>query len=124
LVADLPRELPRVTADRDRVLQVLSNLGGNAVKFSPEGGRVEIVARAAGTVVEFAVRDNGPGIAHGDLPHVFDRFWQQKPTARLGTGLGLAIAKGIIDAHGGELRAESEPGKGSCFKFTLPVTGD
>jgi signal transduction histidine kinase len=124
LVADLPRELPRVTADRDRVLQVLSNLGGNAVKFSPEGGRVEIAARAADTVVEFAVRDNGPGIAYGDLPHIFDRFWQQKPTARLGTGLGLAIAKGIIDAHGGELRAESEPGKGSCFKFTLPVTGD
>jgi signal transduction histidine kinase len=121
LVADLPGDLPRVTADRDRVLQVLSNLGGNAVKFSSEGGRVRIVAQAAGPVVEFAIHDNGAGISHGDLPHIFDRFWQQKPTARLGTGLGLAIAKGIIDAHGGDLRAESEPGKGSCFTFTLPV---
>jgi signal transduction histidine kinase len=71
--------------------------------------------------VEFAFRDSGPGIAHEDLPHVFDRFWQAKKTARAGVGLGLAIAKGIVEAHGGGIRVESEPGQGSCFTFTLPV---
>ena len=124
LVANLPQALPRVAADRERILQVFSNLGGNALKFTAEGGRVEIAARAADASVELSVRDNGPGIPQVDLPHIFDRFWQQKKTARMGIGLGLAIVKAIIAAHGGDIRAESEPGRGSCFTFTLPVAQD
>jgi signal transduction histidine kinase len=121
LVADPSPGLPPVDADRERVLQVFSNLGGNAVKFTPENGRVEVRVTVREAVVEFAVRDTGPGIASADLPHVFDRFWQARKTARAGVGLGLAIAKGIIEAHGGTIRVESEPGRGSCFTFTLPV---
>ncbi|MDQ3949085.1 MAG: GAF domain-containing sensor histidine kinase [Gemmatimonadota bacterium] len=121
LVADVSPGLPAVGADRERVLQVFSNLVGNALKFTPENGRVEIRVTVRDAVVEFAVRDTGPGIASEDLPHVFDRFWQAKKTARAGLGLGLAIAKGIIEAHGGDIHVESEPGRGSCFTFTLPV---
>jgi signal transduction histidine kinase len=124
LVTDLPPGLPAVAADRERVLQVFSNLGGNAIKFSPENGRVEIRAAGRDGMVEFAVRDTGPGIAPEDLPHIFDRFWQAKKTARAGVGLGLAIAKGIIEAHGGAVQVESEPGRGSRFTFTLPVATD
>jgi len=121
LVTDVSPALPLVAADRDRVLQVFSNLGGNAVKFTPENGRVEIHVTVHDAEVEFGVRDTGPGIASDDLPHVFDRFWQQQNTARAGVGLGLAIAKGIVEAHGGGISVESEPGGGSCFTFTLPV---
>jgi signal transduction histidine kinase len=121
LVTDLSPSLPPVVADRERMLQVFSNLGGNALKFTPEDGRVEIHVTVRDPTVEFAVCDNGPGIASADLPHVFDRFWQAKKTARAGVGLGLAIAKGVVEAHGGGIRVESEPGRGSCFTFTLPV---
>jgi signal transduction histidine kinase len=124
LVTEVPPRLPAVAADRERVLQVFSNLVGNALKFTPENGRVEIRVVIRDAVVEFAVRDSGPGIASEDLPHVFDRFWQAKKTARGGAGLGLAIAKGIIAAHGGDIHVESEPGRGSCFTFTLPVATD
>ena len=121
LVADVPPALPRVVADRERVLQVFSNLGGNAIKFTPEGGRIEIGATPRGETVEFAVRDSGPGIPPEDRPHIFDRFWQAKKTARGGVGLGLAIAKGIVESHGGRIRIESELGRGASFAFTLPV---
>jgi signal transduction histidine kinase len=121
LETDLPPAPPSVAADRERLLQVFSNLGGNAIKFTPENGRIEIRAAARDTTVEFTVRDTGPGIASEDLPHIFDRFWQGRKTARAGVGLGLAIAKGIVESHGGAIRVESEPGRGSCFAFTLPV---
>ena len=121
LVARLAPALPPVAADRERLLQVFSNLGGNAIKFTPEHGRIEIHATARDAAVEFSVRDTGPGIAHEDLPHIFDRFWQAKKAARSGVGLGLAIAKGIVESHGGGIRVESELGHGSCFAFTLPV---
>jgi signal transduction histidine kinase len=121
LVAEVSSGLPPVAADRERVLQVFSNLGGNALKFTPEDGRVDIRVTVRDAVLEFAVRDSGPGIASEDLAHIFDRFWQLKKTARAGVGLGLAIAKGIIEAHGGGIRVESTPGRGSCFTFTLPV---
>ena len=113
--------LPPVSADRDRVLQVFSNLGGNALKFTPNDGQVELHALLRDSMVEFGVRDTGPGIGSDELPHVFDRFWQAQRTGRGGVGLGLAIAKGIVEAHGGEIHAESEPGRGSRFVFTLPV---
>jgi signal transduction histidine kinase len=121
LVTELTPALPPVEADRERLLQVFSNLGGNAIKFTPENGRIEIRAIVRDTSVEFSVLDTGPGISSEDLPHIFDRFWQAKKAASSGVGLGLAIAKGIVESHGGGIRVESTPGRGSCFAFTLPV---
>jgi signal transduction histidine kinase len=121
LAAEAPRELPPVVADRDRLLQVFSNLGGNAIKFTPDGGRVTIRVSRARDAVEFSVVDTGPGIAAADLPRVFDRFWQATKTARSGTGLGLAIAKGIVEAHGGRIGVTSVPGQGSTFCFSIPA---
>jgi signal transduction histidine kinase len=109
-----------VMADRDRVAQVLSNLVGNAAKFTPEGGRITVSAEAAGREVRFRVGDTGPGIEVRDLPHIFDRFWQARRVRRGGVGLGLAISKGIVEAHGGRIWARSAPGVGSDFYFTLP----
>ena len=113
--------LPEVYCDRDRVLQVFSNLLGNAVKFTPRGGTVYLTARPSGAFVEFEVADNGPGIEHEALAHVFDRFWRAPRAPGAGTGLGLFIAKGIIEAHGGRIWGESEPGHGARFTFTLPI---
>ena len=113
--------LPCVIADRERILQVFSNLGGNAVKFTPEGGVIEISASASDDVVEFSVRDTGAGISPDDLPHIFDRFWQATATRRNGIGLGLAIVRGIVQNHGGEIHVESSPGRGTQFRFTLPL---
>jgi signal transduction histidine kinase len=113
--------LSRVRADRDRVLQVLGNLIGNALKFTPEGGEIRVRVERDGARARFSVSDTGAGIAEEDLPHVFDRFWQARRGRDGGAGLGLAIVRGIIAAHGGEAGAESEVGKGSTFWFTLPV---
>jgi signal transduction histidine kinase len=107
-----------VLCDRERVLQVLSNLVGNAIQFAPRGGHVSVRARAAGPGVEISVEDDGPGIPSDDVPHLFDRYWKSR--SRRGTGLGLAIARGIVEAHGGQIRVESAPGAGSRFAFTLP----
>lgn len=120
---EVPPELPPVAADRDRILQVLSNLLDNALKFTPEGGDVRVEAEAAEASVEIAVRDTGPGIPEEERDLVFERFWRgagAETGGRGGTGLGLAIAKGIVESHGGEIQAESEPGRGSVFRFTLP----
>jgi signal transduction histidine kinase len=122
LSASVAPGLPRVPADRERVLQVLANLGGNAVKFTPPGGRVELRAEVEDGAVRVSCTDTGPGIAADDLPHVFDRFWQARSTRRAGAGLGLAIARGIVEAHGGTISAESTVGGGSTFAFTLPAT--
>jgi signal transduction histidine kinase len=109
-----------VFADRDRMLQVFTNIGGNAIKFTPAGGRVTIRAADVRGAVRFDILDTGPGIAPDDLPRVFDRFWQGKHGAALGHGLGLAIAKGIIHAHGGHIGVSSTLGSGSMFYFTVP----
>lgn len=119
----LEEALPSVRADRDRIDQVLANLIGNAVRFTPEGGRIRVSARRDHEHVRFSVEDSGAGIAAADLPHVFDRFWQAKRSRQGGAGLGLAIARGIVTTHGGEMWAESEPGDGSKFFFTLPIAG-
>jgi PAS domain S-box-containing protein len=117
--------LRAVHADRDRVLQVLSNYLNNAVKFTPAGGRVGLrVAPTDAGGVRFAVSDTGPGIAEADLPNVFERHWQARTTAHLGTGLGLAIARGIAQAHRGRAYAESEVGAGSTFVLELPPSRD
>jgi PAS domain S-box-containing protein len=113
-----------IEADRDRVLQVLDNLIGNAIKFSAPGGTVTLRVEPRGDELWFVVADTGPGIAPDDLPHVFDRFWQVRQTAHLGTGLGLAIAKGVVEAHGGRIGADSELGAGSRFWFTLPLAAE
>ncbi len=112
--------VPEFPLDAGRILQVLSNLIGNAIKFTPENGRVTVAVEPLGEVVRVWVRDNGPGIPEDMKPHVFDRFWQARRTRRKGIGLGLAIAKGIVDAHGGRIGVDSEEGKGSAFWFTLP----
>lgn len=106
--------------DHERILQVFSNILGNAIKFTPEGGHIEIGARAFGEAETlFFVRDSGPGIPADELPNVFTRFWQARETMRDGTGLGLSIAKGIVIAHGGRIWVESEPGRGAIFYFTV-----
>jgi signal transduction histidine kinase len=117
---EVPEDLAAVCSDRERVLQVFGNLIGNAIKFTPEGGQITVRAENETEHVRFAVCDTGPGIPPEHLPHVFDRYWQAKSTAKLGTGLGLSIAKGIVEAHGGRIWVESEPGQGASFLFTLP----
>jgi PAS domain S-box-containing protein len=113
--------LPAVKADRHRLLRVLGNLLGNALKFTPGGGTVTVgcEARPEGDV-RFRVADTGPGIPEEDQRHLFDLFWQAAPESRGGAGLGLAIAKRIVEAHGGRLWVDSRPGEGSVFCFTLP----
>ena len=114
----------RARADRGRVAQVLGNLVGNALKFTPRDGRVDLKARRAGSEVILEVDDTGPGIPREDQSHLFTRFWQARKSDGRGVGLGLTIAKGIVEAHGGRIWVESEPGRGSRFCFTLPVAQD
>jgi signal transduction histidine kinase len=118
-VSDTPREL-NVWADKERLLQVLSNLIGNAVKFTREGGNITLRAESTAELVCFSVSDTGQGISPEQMPHLFDRYWQAKKDGRMGIGLGLSIAKGIVEAHGGSIWAESTLGKGTTFHFTLP----
>ncbi len=118
-------ELPPVEADRDRILQVLSNLVANALRHTGQHGVIELGAVAdpdAGTVT-LRVSDNGSGIPEEDRAHLFDRFWQPEHGERGGAGLGLAIVRGIVEAHGGEVGVDSEVGRGSTFRFTLPMAG-
>jgi len=123
LEADIEDDLPPVLADAARVQQVLSNLVGNAVKFTPRSGRIIVCAEHIDGEVRFGVIDTGPGIPAEQLPHIFGRFWQAKSDHR-GIGLGLAIAKGIVEAHNGRIWVESHVGLGSTFYFTLPTTTD
>ena len=112
--------------DRERIRQLLMNLLTNAIKYTPAGGEVTVgSARQAGKVV-IKVSDTGVGIAPGELPHVFDRFWRADPARsrsgqRSGAGLGLAISKWIAEAHGGSIQANSRPGRGTTMTVTLPV---
>jgi signal transduction histidine kinase len=111
----------QLLTDRSRLLQVLANLVGNAIKFTPAGGRVTLGAHVVDGEATFMVRDTGPGIPADRLPHVFDRYWQAQETRSAGSGLGLYIAHEIVQAHGGRLWVESEVGVGSVFRFTVPV---
>lgn len=117
----LPTAALVVDCDRIRVVQVLTNLLSNAIKFTPAGGSISIAITEESGHGRFAVTDTGCGIAEHDLAHVFDRYWQAKPTAHLGTGLGLAITKGLVEAHGGTISVESAVGVGTTFAFTLPL---
>jgi signal transduction histidine kinase len=113
--------LPRVSVDRERMLQVLTNLVGNAIKFTPAGGCVTVRARQVDGKVRVSVKDNGPGIPAEDVPHLFERFWRASGVNERGTGLGLSIVKRIVEAHGGTIWVETQVGTGSTFFFTLPV---
>ena len=106
--------------DHDRVLQVLANLVSNAIKFTGDGGTISIVLEPDGSEVRFSVADTGTGIASDHLSMIFERFWQVTQGDRRGLGLGLFISKCLVEAHGGCIWAESEIGKGSTFRFTLP----
>ncbi|HTR55083.1 MAG TPA: PAS domain S-box protein [Kofleriaceae bacterium] len=117
---DAPTALPAVLGDSHRLLQVFENLVGNAIKFTPPHGLITIGAVAHERDVLFRVQDTGPGIPAESLPRVFDRFWQASTTQRQGAGLGLVIARGIVEAHGGKIWVESEPGHGATFYFTVP----
>jgi signal transduction histidine kinase len=111
-----------IHADRERVLQVLSNLIGNALKFTPRGGRITLEVERLEDQARFAVIDTGPGISPDHLSRIFERFWKEERVPGVkGTGLGLFIAKRIVEAHGGEIWAESEQGQGARFYFTVPL---
>lgn len=118
---EMPPPPFKVRCDRERMMQVFSNLIGNAVKFVPERGTIVLSAAASGANALVSVRDTGPGIPPARLPHLFQRYWQADETARKGRGLGLFITKGIIEAHGGVIWAESQVGTGSTFFITLPL---
>ena len=116
-----PDIAPAVATDYDRTIQVFSNLISNALRFTPEGGRITVAAEPRDSEVQFSVADTGIGIGTDELPRVWERHWRGDRTGSGGSGLGLAIVKGIVEAHGGRVWAESEPGRGSTFFFTLPV---
>ncbi len=123
---DLAPDLPRVLADEDRLVQVLTNLTGNALQYTPENGKVTIAAQRVDHEVRITVRDTGIGIPPEHLPHIFDRFYRvDKSRSRRaggGSGIGLTIARALVEAHGGQIWAESAgEGEGSTFTFTLPV---
>lgn len=106
--------------DPHRMQRVLANIIGNAIKFTPQNGKVCVSVDCDGPNVIFKVTDTGPGIPQESLPHIFDRYWQAKETSKKGTGLGLPIAKGIVEAHGGSVLAESKLGRGTIFTIKVP----
>jgi signal transduction histidine kinase/CheY-like chemotaxis protein len=123
VAADVSPELPPLVADEERLLDVLENLIGNAIKFTAAGGSITVGASGHGHGNEILiwVKDSGAGIAAEHLPHIFDRFWQAQKKERRGIGLGLSICKTIVEAHGGRIWAESEVGAGTTMFFTVPA---
>jgi two-component system OmpR family sensor kinase len=124
-VHSLPAAPVRLPIDRHRIREMLLNIVTNAIKYTPPGGTIALSLEEDHEWVTFTVRDTGIGIAAGDLPHIFDRFWRADPArsrtgARPGTGLGLAITKWIAEAHGGSITVQSRPGRGSIFTVRLP----
>lgn len=119
----LPPGPMRVLCDKKRLMQVFSNLIGNAIKFLGSGDKIIVEAHQTDKDLVFSIKDTGPGISPEALPHLFERYWQVKETAKMGTGLGLAIVKGFVEAHGGKISVTSQLQVGSTFTFTLPLTG-
>ena len=119
----LAADLPSVQADKERIRQTIVNLVHNAIKFTSPGGKITVATQVHGGSVVVATSDTGIGIAKSDLPHVFERFYKgDRVRSGGGTGMGLAIAKHVVEAHGGQIWAESEEGKGSTFSFSIPFT--
>jgi two-component system sensor histidine kinase VicK len=124
LHADIQPDLPPILADRELVNVLIKNLVGNAIKFSSEGGRVDVVAREEGATLILSVIDQGMGIPPDDLSHIFEKFyrvWSTTESGIKGVGLGLVLAKEAAEAHGGQIEVESELGVGSRFIVTLPI---
>ncbi len=125
LESDVPSDLPPVHADEERIGQVLLNMVGNALQYTPSGGRVRLSARREGDQVRFSVGDTGVGIPPEHLPHIFERFYRvDRSRSRVGggSGVGLTIARHLVEAHGGQIQAASDgPGLGSTFSMTLPA---
>jgi CheY-like chemotaxis protein/anti-sigma regulatory factor (Ser/Thr protein kinase) len=119
--ADLSPEVPPIHADEERILEVLENLIGNALKFTGQRGSITVGAGRKDDKVAIWVKDSGAGIAPEQMPHIFDRFWQAKKKERRGMGLGLSISKAIVEAHGGQIWAESTLGMGTTIFFTIPA---
>jgi signal transduction histidine kinase len=117
---EAPAELPKVMADRSQVERVLTNLVVNAIRYTKQG-EIKISALSRGNFVAVSVSDTGAGIPHEYLPHIFDKFVQVPGAPTGGAGLGLAISRLIVEGHGGQISAQSEPEKGSTFTFTLPI---
>lgn len=121
LTASAGAGLPPVRCDRERIIQVLANLVGNALSVTPTPGAIVVTASLQGQAVVFEVSDTGPGLSSAQLQHVFERFWRSEDVHYSGTGMGLAIAEGIVRAHGGRIWAESNLGQGATFAFSLPI---
>jgi signal transduction histidine kinase len=125
VTSQIPSTPIPMAVDRHRIREMLLNLVTNAIKYTPQSGTVALsLAQEDGSVM-FTVADTGIGIAPGDLPHIFDRFWRADPARsrtgdRPGTGLGLSITKWIAEAHGGSITVQSRPGRGSVFTVRLP----
>jgi signal transduction histidine kinase len=120
----IPPSIPLVTMDSKRIGQVISNLLTNSLRYTPHGGEIQIGLEKNGALVRIWVKDTGPGIPQEALTRIFNRFYRlDKSRSRIsgGTGLGLAIAKHFVEAHGGNIQAESEIGKGTCISFTIPL---
>jgi PAS domain S-box-containing protein len=120
LRVELADDLPELWGDESRLAQVLANLVGNAIKFTPAGGRITVGASPRGEEVLFWVADTGSGLSPDELPHLFERFWQARKGTGEGAGLGLPITRGIVETHGGRIWVDSTPGQGSIFFFTIP----
>ncbi len=126
LTTDILNELPPLRADRHKLEEILTNLISNAIKFSPQGGTVQVAARTEDDFVRISVSDQGIGISDQQMPHLFQRFRrlhenEQKRVS--GTGVGLFLCKHLVEAHGGTIEVQSEPGAGSTFSFTIPIAG-
>lgn len=125
LETDIASDLPPVQADPERLMQVITNLVDNAIRYNTNGSRVIVGAHPAGGCVELSVSDNGPGIPPEDIPHLFERFWRAEKSrnrATGGSGLGLAIVKQLVEAHHGQVQVESQIGKGTRFEVQIPIS--
>ena len=120
ILCNVEGPLPEICADPNRVTQVLLNLIGNAMKFTPDGGTILVEAREVSDGVQFKVSDSGPGLQEADMKQIFRPYYQAKKTAHMGAGLGLAIVRGIVEAHGGSVSGTNAPGGGAVFTFTIP----
>ncbi|WP_437802163.1 sensor histidine kinase [Sorangium sp. So ce693] len=123
IAKELPHDLPPIACDRERIVQVIATLLGNAMRFTPKGGRITVRAEPSGTDARFSISDTGPGISPDQHPLLFTRH--APPRRPMGQGMGLAafVTKGIVEAHGGTIWVESSPGQGSTFFFTIPAAG-
>ena len=123
LISEVPPAPLMLSFDRERIMQLLSNLVGNGLKFTPRGGEVRVTLTDAPEGAQLEVRDSGPGILAGELPHVFERFFRGTNVGEArasGSGLGLAIARSIVEMHGGRIEVASAVGEGSSFTVHLP----